>query len=50
MEEKLPATKFTRIHRSYSVGLDCVAAVSCGTLQVRDETLLASDGYREVVD
>ncbi len=50
MEEKLPAGKFMRIHRSYIVGLDHVAAVGRGTLQVRGETLPISDGYREAVD
>lgn len=50
MEEKLPAGKFMRIHRSYIVGLDHVAAVGRGTVQVRQETLPVSDGYREVVD
>ena len=50
MEEKLPAGKFMRIHRSYIVGLDHVAAVGRGTLQVRTETLPISDGYREAVD
>jgi DNA-binding LytR/AlgR family response regulator len=50
MEEKLPAGRFMRIHRSYIVGLDHVAAVGRGTLQVRTETLPVSDGYREAVD
>ena len=50
MEEKLPAARFMRIHRSYIVGLDHVAAVGRGTLQVRAETLPVSDGYREAVD
>ncbi len=50
MEEKLPASKFMRVHRSYIVGLDHVAAVGRGTLQVRTETLPVSDGYREAVD
>jgi two-component system response regulator LytT len=50
MEEKLPAGRFMRIHRSYIVGLDHVAAVGRGTLQVRGETLPISDGYREAVD
>jgi len=50
MEKKLPAGKFMRIHRSYIVGLDHVAAVGRGTLQVRTETLPISDGYREAVD
>jgi DNA-binding LytR/AlgR family response regulator len=50
MEEKLPAGRFMRIHRSYIVGLDHVAAVGRGTLQVKAETLPVSDGYREAVD
>lgn len=50
LEEKLPASRFMRIHRSCIVGLDHVAAVGRGTLQVRGETLPVSDGYREVVD
>ncbi|NML66938.1 response regulator transcription factor [Hymenobacter sp. RP-2-7] len=50
MEEKLPAGRFMRIHRSYIVGLDHVAAVGRGTLQVAKETLPVSDGYRDAVD
>ena len=50
MEDKLPASKFMRIHRSYIVGLDHVAAVGRGTVQVRQQTLPVSDGYREAVD
>jgi len=50
MEGKLPAGKFMRIHRSYIVGLDHVAAVGRGTVQLRQETLPVSDGYREAVD
>lgn len=50
MEEKLAAGRFMRIHRSYIVGLDHVAAVGRGTVQVRQETLPVSDGYREAVD
>jgi DNA-binding LytR/AlgR family response regulator len=50
MEEKLPADKFMRVHRSFIVGLDHVAAVGRGTLQVGKESLPVSDSYREVVD
>jgi DNA-binding LytR/AlgR family response regulator len=50
MEEKLLAGKFMRIHRSYIVGLDHVAAVGRGTRQVRGKTLPVSDDYREAVD
>lgn len=50
MEKKLPAGKFVRVHRSYIVGLDHVAAVGRATLQVGAATLPVSDSYREVVD
>ena len=50
MSEKLPADRVMRIHRSYLVGLDRVAIVGRGTVQVRQQTLPVSDGYREVVD
>ena len=50
MEEKLPSQRFMRVHRSYIVSLDHVAAVGRGTLQVGKETLPVSDGYREAVD
>ena len=50
MEEKLPTSKFMRIHRSYIVGLDHVAAVARGTLIVGKDTLPVSDGQREAVD
>jgi DNA-binding LytR/AlgR family response regulator len=50
MEEKLPVSKFLRVHRSYIVGLDHVAAVGRGTLQVGKDTLPVSESYREAVD
>ncbi|MBF9219772.1 LytR/AlgR family response regulator transcription factor [Hymenobacter ruricola] len=50
MEEKLPAGKFLRIHRSYIVGLGHIQAVGRGTVQIQGETLPVSDGYREAFD
>jgi two-component system response regulator LytT len=50
MEEKLPAGKFMRIHRSYIVGLNHIQAVGRGTVQIQGETLPVSDGYRETFD
>lgn len=50
MEEKLPAGKFMRIHRSYIVGLGHIQAVGRGTVQIAGETLPVSDGYRETFD
>lgn len=50
MEEKLPASKFMRIHRSYIVGLGHIQSVGRGTVQLAGETLPVSDGYRETFD
>ncbi|MFC6222718.1 LytR/AlgR family response regulator transcription factor [Hymenobacter artigasi] len=50
MEEKLPAGKFLRIHRSYIVGLGHIQSVGRGTVQIAGETLPVSDGYREGFD
>ncbi|MBH8568588.1 response regulator transcription factor [Microvirga sp. STS02] len=50
MEEKLPASKFLRIHRSYIVGLGHIQSVGRGTVQIAGETLPVSDGYREAFD
>ncbi|MCI1186635.1 LytTR family DNA-binding domain-containing protein [Hymenobacter sp. DH14] len=50
MEEKLPASKFMRIHRSYIVGLGHIQSVGRGTVQLAGETLPVSDGYREAFD
>lgn len=50
MEEKLPAGKFLRIHRSYIVGLGHIQSVGRGTVQIAGETLPVSDGYREAFD
>jgi two-component system response regulator LytT len=50
MEEKLPAGKFMRTHRSYIVGRNHIRAVGRGTVQIQGETLPASGGYRETFD
>ncbi|WP_460609191.1 LytR/AlgR family response regulator transcription factor [Hymenobacter terrigena] len=50
MEEKLPASKFLRIHRSYIVGLGHIQSVGRSTVQIAGETLPVSDGYREAFD
>jgi two-component system response regulator LytT len=50
LEEKLPARRFLRIHRSYIVGLDHVQAVGRSTVQLRGETLPVSESYREAFD
>ncbi|TGE21163.1 LytR/AlgR family response regulator transcription factor [Hymenobacter metallicola] len=47
MEEKLPARRFLRIHRSYIVALDKIEAVRRNTVQIGSATLAVSDQYKE---
>lgn len=50
LEERLPIHQFMRIHRSYIVGLQHIAAIGRGTVQIGTETIPVSDGYREAFD
>ncbi|MCJ8164181.1 LytTR family DNA-binding domain-containing protein [Pontibacter sp. E15-1] len=47
LEEKLPAKRFMRIHRSYIVALDKITAVSRGKVQIGETSLPVSDQYKE---
>ncbi|PJJ47806.1 LytR/AlgR family response regulator transcription factor [Hymenobacter chitinivorans] len=47
MEEKLPARRFLRIHRSFIVALDKIEAVRRNTVQIGSATLAVSDQYKE---
>lgn len=47
MEEKLPARRFLRIHRSFIVALDKIEAVRRNTVQIGPATLAVSDQYKE---
>ncbi len=47
MEEKLPARRFLRIHRSFIVALDKIEAVRRLTVQIGDATLPVGDQYKE---
>ena len=47
LEEKLPARRFMRIHRSTIVALDKIRAVTRNTVQIEDATLPVSDQYKE---
>ena len=49
MEEKLPSTRFMRIHRSYIVSLDHVRLLDGNTLYVQDKLIPVSDTYREAL-
>lgn len=50
LEERLPARRFLRIHRSYIVGLDHITSIGRGTVQLGPDTVPVSDGYREAFD
>lgn len=47
MEEKLPARRFLRIHRSFIVALDKIEAVRRLTVQIGEATLPVGDQYKE---
>ena len=47
MEEKLPARRFLRIHRSFIVALDKIEAVRRLTVQISNATLPVGDQYKE---
>jgi len=47
MEEKLPAAKFLRVHRSYIVSLDKILSVRKNRLQVEGAEVPFTENYRE---
>lgn len=47
LEEKLPARRFMRIHRSYIVALDKIDAVSRNRVQIGDASIAVSDQYKD---
>jgi two-component system response regulator LytT len=47
LEEKLPARRFMRIHRSFIVSLDQIKAVSRNTVQIGEKQISVSDQYKE---
>ncbi|WP_342086675.1 LytR/AlgR family response regulator transcription factor [Dyadobacter sp. OTU695] len=47
LEEKLPASKFMRIHRSFIVNLDKISAVTRNTIQIGATSIPVSDQYKE---
>lgn len=47
LEEKLPARRFMRVHRSFIVALDKINAVSRGNLQIGVAHIPVSDQYRD---
>lgn len=47
LEEKLPARRFMRIHRSFIVSLDRINAISRNSVQIGDKTIAVSEQYKE---
>ena len=47
LEEKLPAARFMRVHRSFIVNLDKIAAVTRSSIQIEHSTIPVSDQYKE---
>ncbi|GHB54456.1 LytR/AlgR family response regulator transcription factor [Persicitalea jodogahamensis] len=47
LEEKLPAHRFMRVHRSYIVGLEKIEAISKTSIQIGGTLVPVSDQYKE---
>ena len=47
LEEKLPSSKFMRVHRSFIVNLDKIGAITRNTIQIGNITIPVSDQYKE---
>ncbi len=46
VEEKLPANRFMRVHRSYIVALDKIEAIEDGTINMQSNAIPVADAYR----
>lgn len=47
LEEKLPARRFMRVHRSFIVALDQIKAITRNTVQIGEVSIAVSDQYKE---
>ncbi|MEO7523705.1 MAG: LytTR family DNA-binding domain-containing protein [Ferruginibacter sp.] len=50
VEEKLPATKFLRVHRSYIVQLSKIDTVQRGLLHINGKSIPIADAYKAVLN
>ncbi|MEC5144611.1 LytTR family DNA-binding domain-containing protein [Chitinophaga sp. 212800010-3] len=50
LEEKLPAAKFMRVHRSYIVALDKIESIEDGTIIINKNTIPIADAYRSALN
>jgi two-component system LytT family response regulator len=46
MEEKLPADKFARVHKSYIVSLDKINTIERSQIRIRNSVIPIGDSYR----
>jgi DNA-binding LytR/AlgR family response regulator len=50
LEEKLPASKFMRVHRSYIVALDKIESIEDGTILIQKHAVPIADAYRAALN
>ncbi|WP_090106895.1 LytTR family DNA-binding domain-containing protein [Chitinophaga sp. CF118] len=50
VEEKLPAGRFMRVHRSYIVALDKIEAIEDGTIVIQKNAVPIADAYRSALN
>ncbi len=50
LEEKLPASKFLRVHRSYIVALNKIDTITDGVIQINKTGIPVADAYRSVLN
>lgn len=50
LEEKLPAGKFMRVHRSYIVALDKIESIEDGTILIQKNAIPVADAYRSALN
>lgn len=50
LEEKLPAGKFMRVHRSYIVPLDKIEAIEDGAIIIHQHAIPVADAYRAMLN
>lgn len=50
IEERLPETKFMRVHRSYIVALDKIEAIQDGAIVISKNSVPVADAYRAALN
>ncbi|MCW3465630.1 LytR/AlgR family response regulator transcription factor [Chitinophaga nivalis] len=50
LEEKLPASRFMRVHRSYIVAMDKIETIEDGTILIQQHAIPVADAYRTALN